>query len=122
MDPDDRPTSSEQDPERHSMSRISSLEPLRAAAPWAAGAAMLAALVACWQAGAMGGVAVFSGLLLAGAFIIDRFTAAGMVDMGPRVALLIGIPALTLAAVVLIWVHPRRDPRDAEAMDDVTAT
>lgn len=42
--------------------------------------------------------------------------------MGPRVALVIGIPALALAAVVLIWVHPRRDPREADVMDEATAT
>ena len=49
-------------------------------------------------------------------------TEAGMIELGPRVALLIGIPALALAAVVLIWVHPRRDPRDPDVVVDATAT
>ena len=57
------------------------------------------------------------GLLLAGALIIDRFTAAGLIELGPRAAVALGIPALALAAVVLIGVHPRRDPREATAPD-----
>jgi MFS family permease len=51
------------------------------------------------------------GLLLAGHFIIDAFTRAGLIELGPRMAVALGIPALALAAVVLIGVHPRRDPR-----------
>ena len=53
------------------------------------------------------------GLFIAGTFVIDRLTAAGMLEMGPRAAVALGIPALAVAAVVLIGVHPRRDPRDA---------
>ena len=53
------------------------------------------------------------GLFIAGTFVIDRLTAAGMLELGPRAAVALGIPALALAAVVLIGVHPRRDPRDA---------
>ena len=54
------------------------------------------------------------GLLLAGHFIIDAFTRAGLIELGPRFAVALGIPALALAAVVLIGVHPRRDPREPE--------
>ncbi len=53
------------------------------------------------------------GVFLAGALVIDRLTAAGMIELGPRMAVAIGIPALAVAAVVLIGVHPRRDPRAA---------
>jgi hypothetical protein len=31
--------------------------------------------------------------------------------MGPRVAVGLGIIALALASVILVGVHPRRDPR-----------
>lgn len=53
------------------------------------------------------------GLFIAGTFVIDRLTAAGMIEAGPRAAVAIGIPAVVLAGVVLIGVHPRRDPRSA---------
>jgi MFS family permease len=53
------------------------------------------------------------GLFIAGTFVIDRLTAAGMLEAGPRAAVALGIPAVALAAVVLIGVHPRRDPRSA---------
>ena len=45
---------------------------------------------------------------------VDPLTNAGYIELGPRVALALGIPALALAALVLIGVHPRRDPRQAE--------
>ena len=51
------------------------------------------------------------GLFIAGTFVIDRLTAAGMLEAGPRAAVALGIPAVALAAVVLIGVQPRRDPR-----------
>ncbi|MEX1296129.1 MAG: MFS transporter [Candidatus Limnocylindrales bacterium] len=51
------------------------------------------------------------GLLLAGPALIDTLTRAGMIGMGPRAAVALGIPVMALAAVVLIGVHPRRDPR-----------
>jgi MFS family permease len=62
------------------------------------------------------------GLFIAGAFVIDRFTEAGMIELGPRVALLVGVPALALAAIVLVGVHPRRDPRLPEEPVGPTAT
>ena len=62
------------------------------------------------------------GLLLAGTLVIDRFTAAGMIELGPRAAVLLGVPALALAAFVLIGVHPRRDPREEEPAEEPTAT
>ena len=62
------------------------------------------------------------GLLLAGTFIIDRFTEAGLIELGPRAAILLGMPALAVAAVVLIGVHPRRDPRDDAAPRKAKAT
>ncbi len=51
------------------------------------------------------------GVFIAGALVIDRLTKAGLVELGPRVAVALGIPMLALAALVLIGVHPRRDPR-----------
>mgnify|MGYP001816189517 FL=1 len=60
------------------------------------------------------------GLLLAGHFIIDAFTRAGHIDLGPRFAVALGIPALALAAIVLIGVHPRRDPRDSSPEPEAT--
>jgi MFS family permease len=51
------------------------------------------------------------GLLLAGPFLIDTFTRAGLVELGPRAAVALGIPALALAAIILVGVHPRRDSR-----------
>jgi MFS family permease len=56
------------------------------------------------------------GLLIAGPTLIDTFTRAGMIEMGPRAAMTMGIPALLLAAVVLVGVHPRRDPRDPDVI------
>jgi MFS family permease len=58
------------------------------------------------------------GLFIAGTFVIDRLTAAGMIELGPRAAIALGIPALAVAAVVLIGVHPRRDPRAADDLDE----
>jgi MFS family permease len=51
------------------------------------------------------------GLIIAGPFVIDAFTRAGLIEVGPRAAVAVGIVALALAAVVLVGVHPRRDPR-----------
>jgi MFS family permease len=55
------------------------------------------------------------GLLLAGTLLIDVFTRAGMIGMGPRAAVAMGVPALALAAYILRGVHPRRDPREPDA-------
>jgi MFS family permease len=63
-----------------------------------------------------------AGLLIAGTLIIDRFTAAGLIEVGPRVAIALGIPALALAAVVLVGVQPRRDPRDPGVLSGGVAT
>jgi len=55
------------------------------------------------------------GLVVAGP-VMDAFTRAGDMPMGPRVAVSLGIVALTMASIILIGVHPRRDPRrDASA-------
>jgi MFS family permease len=54
------------------------------------------------------------GLVFAG-LTIDYFTRAGNVEMGPRVGVALGIPMLVAAAVVLVGVRPRRDPRAAAA-------
>ena len=58
------------------------------------------------------------GLLIAGIFVIDRFTAAGLIEVGPRAAVALGIPALALAAIILVGVHPRRDPRTPEGLSE----
>ena len=55
------------------------------------------------------------GLAIAGP-VMDAFYRAGDVPMGPRVAVGLGVLALGAASVVLIGVHPRRDPRGAEAL------
>ena len=52
------------------------------------------------------------GLAVAGP-IMDAFYRAGDVPTGPRVAVGIGVLALALASVILLGVHPRRDPRAA---------
>jgi MFS family permease len=62
------------------------------------------------------------GLLIAGTLLIDLFTRAGMIEMGPRAAVAMGIPALALAAFVLRGVRPRRDPREPEAVPAVPET
>jgi MFS family permease len=54
------------------------------------------------------------GVLLAGPFLIDAFTRAGLIELGPRAAVAVGIPALALASLILVGVHPRRDPRRPE--------
>jgi MFS family permease len=54
------------------------------------------------------------GLVFAG-LVIDFFTRSGNVAMGPRAGIALGIPMLFGAAVTLIGVHPRRDPRRAAA-------
>jgi MFS family permease len=61
------------------------------------------------------------GLLIVGPLVLDLFTQAGMIELGPRAAVAVGIPALALAAFILIGVHPRRDPRypDREPLDGV---
>jgi MFS family permease len=56
------------------------------------------------------------GLAMAGP-IMDAFYRAGNISMGPRVAVGLGIIALALASIILIGVHPRRDPRFPEAED-----
>ena len=43
--------------------------------------------------------------------VMDAFYRAGDVPTGPRVAVGLGIIALAVAALLLIGVHPRRDPR-----------
>ena len=50
------------------------------------------------------------GLAIAGP-VMDAFYRAGDVAMGPRAAVGLGIVALAIASVILIGVHPRRDPR-----------
>jgi MFS family permease len=50
------------------------------------------------------------GLAIAGP-LMDAFYRAGDVPTGPRVAVGIGVFALAAASVVLLGVHPRRDPR-----------
>jgi MFS family permease len=50
------------------------------------------------------------GLAIAGP-IMDSYFRAGEAAMGPRVAVGLGIVTLALASVILIGVHPRRDPR-----------
>ena len=50
------------------------------------------------------------GLAVAGP-IMDAYFRAGDAAMGPRVAVGLGVVALALASVILIGVHPRRDPR-----------
>lgn len=52
------------------------------------------------------------GLVFAG-ITIDYFTRTGNIDLGPRAGVALGIPMLIGAALVLIGVHPRRDPRGA---------
>jgi hypothetical protein len=50
------------------------------------------------------------GLVFAG-ITIDYFTRAGNIDTGPRAGVALGIPMLIGAAIILIGVRPRRDPR-----------
>jgi MFS family permease len=50
------------------------------------------------------------GLAFAGP-VMDAFFRAGDGAMGPRVAVGLGLLALALASVILVGVHPRRDPR-----------
>jgi MFS family permease len=54
------------------------------------------------------------GLAIAGP-VMDAFYRAGNIPMGPRVAVGLGVIALAIASIILIGVHPRRDPRDAAA-------
>jgi MFS family permease len=60
--------------------------------------------------------------LLLGGILIDAMTRAGAVEMGPRLAVAMGVPLLALAAVVLIGVHPRRDPRQPEPSPPAPST
>jgi MFS family permease len=60
------------------------------------------------------------GLAIAGP-VMDAFYRAGDIAMGPRAAVGLGIFALALASVILIGVHPRRDPRHPDAVDAGTA-
>jgi MFS family permease len=57
------------------------------------------------------------GLAIAGP-VMDAFYRAGDVSMGPRVAVGLGVVALGLASVILLGVHPRRDPRRADEVPD----
>jgi Na+/melibiose symporter-like transporter len=50
------------------------------------------------------------GVLIAGTLLIDAFTRAGLVELGPRAAVAAGIPAIALAAVALRGVRPSRGP------------
>ncbi len=50
------------------------------------------------------------GLVFAG-LTIDYFTRSGDAAMGPRVGIVLGVGFLAAAAIALIGVHPRRDPR-----------
>jgi len=52
------------------------------------------------------------GLVFAG-LVIDYFTRAGNMPMGPRAGIALGVPLLIAAGITLIGVHPRRDPRGA---------
>ena len=54
--------------------------------------------------------------------VMDAFLRAGDAPMGPRVATGLGIFALALASVLLVGVHPRRDPRRPEAQPDTGLT
>lgn len=49
--------------------------------------------------------------LVFGGLLIDSFTRGGLPDVGPRVAVALGIVFLAGAAIALIGVHPRIDPR-----------
>ena len=53
------------------------------------------------------------GLVFAG-LVIDYFTRAGNVPMGPRAGIALGVPLLIAAGITLIGVRPRRDPRRAD--------
>ena len=54
------------------------------------------------------------GLAIAGP-VMDAFYRAGDVAMGPRVAVAVGVAFLAAASIILIGVHPRRDPRHPDA-------
>ena len=58
------------------------------------------------------------GLAIAGP-VMDAFYRAGDVATGPRVAVGLGVVALALASIILIGVHPRRDPRHPDAPNHV---
>lgn len=53
--------------------------------------------------------------LVFGGVLMDAATAAGREPAGPRIAMLVGIVGLGIAAVLLRGVHPRRDPRQPAA-------
>ncbi len=59
------------------------------------------------------------GLAIAGP-VMDAFYRAGDVAMGPRVAVSLGVLELVAASVILIGVHPRRDPRQPQAAPDIS--
>ena len=54
------------------------------------------------------------GLAVAGP-VMDAFYRAGDIPMGPRVAVAVGVAFLAAASIILIGVHPRRDPRHPDA-------
>ncbi len=61
------------------------------------------------------------GLAVAGP-IMDAFYRAGDIAMGPRVAVGLGIISLALASIILIGVHPKRDPRYPDGPPGAEAT
>lgn len=52
--------------------------------------------------------------LVIGGVLMDALTRAGLVALGPRVAVAVGVLALGGAVWLLRGVHPRRDPRTPE--------
>ncbi len=58
------------------------------------------------------------GLAIAGP-VMDAFYRAGDIAMGPRVAVGLGVIFLAVASVILIGVHPRRDPRYPQAPEQL---
>ena len=54
------------------------------------------------------------GLAIAGP-VMDAFYRAGDIPMGPRVAVALGVVELAAASIILLGVHPRRDPRHPDA-------
>jgi hypothetical protein len=50
---------------------------------------------------------------------MDAFFRMGDIALGPRVAVGLGVIALAAGSIILIGVHPRRDPRMPDAPVDV---
>ena len=53
--------------------------------------------------------------LVIGGILMDALTRAGYLSLGPRAAIGVGLFAMLGAAIALIWVRPRRDPRKPES-------